>query len=150
MDVGHPTIRSDPFLLPQLLYSIPKRFSGSFVIRYHQLLPLLPLALPFTPPRPLLLKHEPVKLLADIPAVNVGHRPHGPDDAAEAAVQHRRGEVQRLVGVARVRELRGMRRGEEGEFGVRETAPRDVEQRQTVAAVQPEWRVERPSGHQLD
>jgi hypothetical protein len=112
--------------------------------------PPAPSCCPSPSNRPPGLKLQPVKPLAKVPAVDVGHRPHGPDDAAKTAVQHRGGEVERLVGVARVGELGGMRSGEKGEFGGRKTTSRDVEQRQAVVPVQPERRVERPSGDELD
>jgi len=107
---------------------------------------------------PLLLKHQLVKPLAEVPAVHVRHRPHGPDDAAETAVLHRGGEMECLVRMAPwVRELGGMRSGQEREFCRREMTPRQVEQRQTTiiavaaaVAVEPDRRVERSSAHQFD
>jgi hypothetical protein len=68
-------------------------------------------------------------------SVDVGHRPHRPDDAPEPTILHRRHEVQSLVRNAFISQLRGVTCCKECEFGRWELRADNLKQRETITPV---------------
>src|SRR6267142_5773642 len=80
MNEVHPTLQSHLFPSSQLLHRVPKCLRRSLIIWHIRT---------FAPLR----EHRPIKVFREHLTVNVRHRPHRSDDAAESRILHRRGKV---------------------------------------------------------
>ena len=106
MNEIYPSLQGDPSLPPQLLHRDPERFRRSFIIWY-----------PLIPPR--IRKECLVKILRQLLAILVHHRPHRADHTQESGVLYRSSQVQAFVYNASFRHLGRVTSREKREFGGR-------------------------------